>query len=75
MRSTYLQYAEHLPNNITEQVERLNKIVWDFAISQVYNEAVGYVNYMRDQSTLVMPMDRPVPVDRDYKQLELKPYV
>ena len=75
MRSIYLQYAEHLKTGVTAQVERLNKLVWDYAIHQVCNEAVGYVNYMRDQSTLVMPMDRPVQVDRDHKQLELKPYV
>ena len=75
MRSIYLQYAEHLQTGVTQQVERLNKLVWDYAIPQVHNEAVGYVNYMRDQSTLVMPLDRPVPVDRDHKQLELKPYV
>jgi hypothetical protein len=29
MRSVYLQYAEHFPTNITAQIERLNKIVWD----------------------------------------------
>ena len=74
MRSTYLQYAEHLPYNITEQVERLNKIVWDYVVPTVYNEAVGYMKYMQDQSSLVMPIDRPLHTDREYKQLELKPW-
>jgi hypothetical protein len=74
MRSTYLQYAEHLPDNITAQVERLNKIVWDYVVPTVYNEAVGYLKYMQDQSSLVMPMDRPLHSDREYKQLELKPW-
>jgi len=68
----YLQYAEHLPDNIREQVERLNKLVWDYAVPSVYNEAVGYVKYMQDQSSLVMPMDLPIHNDREYKQLELK---
>lgn len=72
MRSTYLQYAEHMPDDITGQVERLNKIVWDFVVPAVYNEAVGYLKYMQDQSSLVMPMDRPLHIDREYKQLELK---
>jgi len=72
MRSTYLQYAEHLTTGITPQVERLNKIVWDYVVPTVYNEAVGYVKYMKDQSTLVMPLDRPLHHDREYKQLELK---
>ena len=74
MRSMYLQYAEHLPDNITLQVERLNKLVWDYVVPTVYNEAVGYVKYMQDQSSLVMPMDLPVHHDREYKQLELKPW-
>lgn len=72
MRSTYLQFAEHLQENITKQVERLNKIVWDYVVPTVYNEAVGYMKYMQDQSSLVMPMDRPIHNDREYKQLELK---
>ena len=74
MRSIYLQYAEHLPDGITQQVERLNKLVWDYVVPTVYNEAVGYVKYMQDQSSLVMPMDRPIRGDREYKQLELKPW-
>ena len=74
MRSTYLQHAEHLPTNITQQVERLNKIVWDYVIPTVYNEAIGYVKYMQDQSSLVMPMELPLHHDREYKQLELKPW-
>jgi hypothetical protein len=74
MRSMYLQYAEHLPDGITTQVERLNKLVWDYAVPTVYNEAVGYVKYMQDQSSLVMPIDRPLHHDREYKQLELKPW-
>jgi hypothetical protein len=74
MRSTYLQYAEHYPTKIREQVERLNQIVWDYAIPATYNEAVGYVRYREDQSTLVVPLDLPLNHDRAYKQLELKPW-
>ena len=74
MRSVYLQYAEHDIANVTAQVERLNKIVWDYVVPSVYNEAVGYMKYMEDQSTLVMPLERPLHVDREYKQLELKPW-
>jgi hypothetical protein len=72
MRSTYLQYAEHYPNKITEQIVRLNKLVLDYAIPTVYNEAVGYVKYRIDQSTLVVPLAIPRRHDRKYKQLELK---
>lgn len=74
MRSVYLQYAEHYPDNITQQVERLNSIVLDYCVKSVYGEAVGYLKYCQDQSSLVVPFDRPVPTDREYKQLELKPF-
>jgi len=72
MRSIYLQYAEHYPDNITGQVERLNKLVLDYAIPTVYGEAEGYMKYRLDQSTLVLPMKIPQHHDREYKQLELK---
>jgi len=72
MRSIYLQYAEHYPNNITGQVERLNKLVLDYAIPTVYNETMGYLKYCQDQSTLVVPLELPRHHDRQYKQLELK---
>jgi hypothetical protein len=70
MRSTYLQHAKHLPNDITGQVAELNSIVLDYAVPSVYNEAVGYMKYTQDQSTLVVPIERPQIVDRQYKQLE-----
>ena len=72
MRSIYMQYAEHYPDKITEQIERLNKLVLDYAVPTVYNEAVGYVKYRIDQSTLVVPLAIPLHHDRNYKQLELK---
>jgi hypothetical protein len=75
MRSIYLQYAEHRPDDITGQVERLNQLVLDYAIPTVYNEAVGYIKYCQDQSSLVVPLEIPRHHDREYKQLELKPWV
>ena len=75
MRSIYLQYAEHRSDNIKGQVERLNQLVLDYAIPTVYNEAVGYIKYCQDQSSLVVPLEFPRHHDRQYKQLELKPWV
>lgn len=75
MRSIYMQYAEHRENNITGQVEALNKLVLDYAIPTVYGEAVGYVKYCQDQSSLVVPLEQPRQPDREYKQLQLKPWV
>ena len=75
MRSTYLQHAEHRNEDVTNQVERLNKIVLDYCIPSVYNEAIGYEKYCKDQSSLVVPLEHPQHHDRKYKQLELKPWV
>jgi len=75
MRSIYLQYAEHRVDNITQQVEQLNARVLEYAVPSVYNEAMGYVKYCQDQSTLVVPLELPRHHDRVYKQLELKRWV
>ena len=74
MRSTYLQYAEHYETNIRGQIEKLNRLVLDYAVPTVYGEARGYLKYMQDQSTLVVPLEIPKHHDRQYKQLELKPW-
>lgn len=74
MRSTYLQYAQHYEDNIKGQVEQLNCLVLQYAVPTVFGEAQGYLKYMQDQSTLVVPLDIPKHHDRQYKQLELKPW-
>mgnify|MGYP003353340374 FL=1 len=74
MRSVFLQYAANQPNNITEQVEQLNKIVLDYCIQQVYSEAQGYITYVNDASTLVVPIAHPVMTSNNDRQLELKPW-
>ena len=74
MRYMYLQYAEHYATDVTKQVERLNKTVWDYAVPNVYGEMTGYMKYLQDQSSLVVPLQWPQQPDRVYKQLELKPW-
>ena len=63
MRSTFLSYSANKMSDITGQIRALNKIVLDYCIPQVYGEAQGYVKYLEDASTLVVPIDRPVKVD------------
>lgn len=77
MRSIYLQYANHTKDvkDITEEIQKLNKYVLEYCVKSVFNEAQGYMNYCKDQSTLVMPMDRPTQVDRDHKHLEWKQWI
>ena len=75
MRSIYLQYAEHRREDITGQIERLNKLVLDYAVPAVFGEATGYEKYCQDQSTLVVPLQLPQHVDREYKQLSLQTFM
>ena len=74
MRSTYLQYAEHYEDDVRGQITRLNDVVVGYAVPATYNEAVGYQKYLEDASTLVVPLALPLNHDRQYKQLELKPW-
>jgi hypothetical protein len=70
MRSIYMQYAEHIETGITAQVERMNRLVLEYAVPNVYSEAVGYIKYREDISTLAVPFDHPTKIDRDYKVLD-----
>jgi hypothetical protein len=72
MRSVFLQHAANLPNNITHQINELNKIVLNYCIQQVYSEAQGYMKYIDDVSTLVVPIAHPVQTSTNDRQLELK---
>jgi hypothetical protein len=72
MRSVFLQYSANKQTNIREQIEELNKIVLDYFIPQVYSEAKGYMNYVNDASTLVVPISHPIQTSANDKQLELK---
>jgi hypothetical protein len=72
MRSVYLQHSANQINNITQQISELNKIVLDYSVKQVYSEAQGYMKYLDDASTLVVPIAHPVMPDNTDRELEFK---
>jgi len=74
MRSVFLQHSANQPNNFQQQIIELNKIVLDYCIKQVYSEAQGYMKYIDDVSTLVVPIAPPVMTSNNDRQLELKPW-
>jgi hypothetical protein len=74
MRSIYLQNSINQPNNIKEQVEALNKIVFDYCIPQIYGECQGYRKYIEDASTMYTPIAHPVLTKNNDKELVLKPW-
>ena len=75
MRSTFLQYSENREDDIKGQITVLNRLVLNYCVPSVYNEAIGYVKYIRDQSTLVVPLEHPKNHDRDYKEIEFKQFI
>jgi len=76
MRSIYLQNSQNNNTNIMGQIEKLNKLVLNYCIKNVYSEAEAYIKYKNDVSTLPVPLNRPSFVsNKGDKVLELKPFM
>jgi hypothetical protein len=74
MRSIFLQHANNLPCDIKHQIITLNNLVTNFAIEQVYKEAVSYIKYKIDASTLSVPISTPINTSPKTNTLELQPF-
>lgn len=74
MRSIFLQHSLNQPGNVRRQIQKLNQRVLDYLVPQVYREAKGYLTYLRDISTLAVPLATPVNTVAYDKTLELKPF-
>jgi len=72
MRSVYLQNAANQNDHIPRQIHSLNQLVLNYCIQQVYSEAQGYLKYIDDASTLVVPIAHPVMADNTDRELEFK---
>jgi len=72
MRSMYLQHSSNQNKNVSQQIIQLNKMVLDYAIQQVYGEAQGYLKYIDDASTLVVPLAHPVMASNTDRELYFK---
>jgi len=74
MRSMYLQHSKNLDTNIAQQIQELNNYVLSYCINNVYNEAVAYLKYKHDSSTMYTPMAAPMYSNKTNKTLEQKPW-
>ena len=74
MRSLYLQHANNLPIDLKYQIIKLNKLVTEFAIEQIYKEAISYIKYKYDASTISVPISTPVNTSPKTNTLELQPF-
>ena len=72
MRSVFLQHSENKKDNIRNQVTELNKIVLNYCVQQVFSEAQGYIKYISDASTLVVPIAHPIMANNSDRELEFK---
>jgi hypothetical protein len=60
MRGIFLQYSANLPTQVMQQIQELNKMVLDYAVPKVFGETKGYIKYLYDASTLVVPLATPI---------------
>ena len=72
MRSMYLQYSKNLDTNIENQIAELNNHVLNYCIPSVYNEAVSYLKYKEDSSSMHNPIQHPIYSNKTNKTLEQK---
>lgn len=71
MRGIFTEYSKNQPNNIREQVESLNERVVKYCSDKVFQEAQGYLKYLRDAKSTPTPLTYPTLTSRS-KQLEFK---
>ena len=50
LRSIYLSHAQHLLENITVQIKRLNELVCDYTVPQITSEISSHFRYQHDIS-------------------------
>lgn len=73
MKSIFLQYSLNNDYDIPKQINVLNELVIRYCVPNVYSELMSYVQYLKDISTLPVPINFPQNVCND-KTLELKPF-
>ena len=73
MRAIYLQHSLNQTDNLTKQIEDLNKLVINYCAPMAYSEVQGYIQYKKDASTLAVPLSNPISVYTN-KSLELNKF-
>jgi hypothetical protein len=63
MRAMYYQYGRNLPDRIPEQIADLNGLVVDWAVPKILAEVSMHKYYLRDISTMPMPLAHPIKLD------------
>jgi len=76
MRAIYLQYCRNLDTNIPGQIAGLNERVVSWSVPKIISELNMYKTYIRDISTMPVPMSHPVnQSSAGTKSLPFKPFM
>lgn len=59
MREIFMENAKHGTTNITEQIAVLNNDVIQFCAPKIHGEAISYMKYRHDISTMAVPINHP----------------
>lgn len=59
MRSIYLQHGKNMETHLDEQVNKLNELVLDYCVDNVYTNLIQYLGYIDDITKDQPVLDRP----------------
>ena len=72
MRSMFLEHSKNKTDNIKRQIQELNEIVINYCIEQIMIELKGYLIYLKDITTMHVPIDLPKMTSNKHKELVAK---
>jgi hypothetical protein len=72
MRSIFLENAKNAPTDIRGQIQELNQIVMNYCIDQIMIELKGYMIYLKDITSMHVPIDHPKMSNVKHKDLQMK---
>jgi len=75
MRAIFLQYGRNIPTGIPDQIAELNERVVAWCVPKILAEVSMYRTYVKDISTLPVPMSHPVNIsEAGTRTLPFKPF-
>ena len=73
MQDTYFEHAKNNSSSIAKQIQMMNQEVFNKYVPKLHGEAIGYIKYKEDSSTIKAPITYAKPSgDRNFKNLEFK---
>jgi len=59
MRSIFLEHSPNSPENITQQIQMLNELVFNYSIPRVLSNVISYIQYRNDSENIHAPLPHP----------------